>query len=40
LILVSEDLFKDFEKAGKEVIRRIDNREITHQKVYRIFMNA
>jgi len=38
LILVSQDLFEDFEKAAKEVIRRIDNEEISHQKVYQTFL--
>jgi len=38
LILVSEDLFEDFEKAARKVIRKIDNREIVHQKVYDTFL--
>jgi len=38
LILVSQYLFEDFKNAAKEVIRRIDNHEITHEKVYNTFL--
>jgi hypothetical protein len=34
LLLIYEDFLADFVVGGKEVIRRIDNREISHQKVY------
>lgn len=34
LLLIYEDLLSDFKKACEEVIRRIDKKEITHQKVY------
>ncbi len=40
LILVSQYLFEDFKEAGREVIRRIDNREIRHRKIYRTFIFA
>jgi len=38
LILVSEDFFKDFKKAAKKVIRKIENRDIAQQKVYDTFL--
>ena len=38
LILVSEDLFEDFEKAAKTVIKKIENKEIENQKVYGTFL--
>lgn len=34
LLLIYEDFLADFTKGGLEVIRRIDNREITHPKAY------
>lgn len=34
LLLIYEDFLADFVAGGKEVIRRIDTREISHQKVY------
>jgi hypothetical protein len=33
LILVSEEFFKDFKKACKEIIRLINSKELTHSKV-------
>ncbi len=38
LILVSQILMADFEKAGLEIIRRIEDREISDDKVYKEFM--
>lgn len=38
LILVAEDLFEDFEAACREVIRRIDDGEITHKKIQDEFL--
>lgn len=35
LVLVSEELFEDFENACREVIRRIDAKELADPKVYR-----
>lgn len=40
LILVSQDLFDDFEKAANEVIKRIDNKIIVHKKVYGRFFST
>lgn len=40
LVLVSEDLYKDFEAACKKVIGKIDNRSIEHQKVYNSFLSV
>lgn len=40
LILVSQCLFEDFKNAAKEVIKRIDNHEIIHNKVYVTFLYA
>lgn len=34
LILVSQRFFEDFESACRDVIRRIDNKMISHPKVY------
>jgi len=34
LLLIYEDLLADFKKACEEIIRRIDKKEITHQKIY------
>lgn len=34
LLLIYEDFLADFTKGGKEVIRRIDNKEIGHSKAY------
>ena len=39
LILISEDLYEDFETACKKVIRKIDNRSITHPKVDSSFLS-
>jgi hypothetical protein len=38
LILVSQKLFEDFESACKKVIRMIDNKTISHPKVYGDFL--
>ncbi|MFX0097722.1 MAG: hypothetical protein ACFE7E_08190 [Candidatus Hodarchaeota archaeon] len=38
LILVSQRLFKDFENACETVIKRIDNKTISHSKVYQDFL--
>lgn len=39
LVLVSQQFMADFENAGLEIIRRIDNREIAHSKVYGEYMS-
>lgn len=40
LILVSQDFYSDFKKASLEVMQRIDNNEIGHNKVYQEFLST
>jgi hypothetical protein len=40
LILVSQVLYTDFKNACEEVVKRIDEERITHQKVYAGFMGT
>jgi hypothetical protein len=40
LILVSQEFMHDFENACKNIIDQIDNRSITHNKVYKEFLST
>ena len=40
LILISEDLYEDFETACEKVIRRINSHSIEHPKVYSSFLSV
>ncbi len=40
LILVSQEFYSDFKEASLGVIRRIDNNEIRHNKVYQGFLST